>query len=318
MKTYESKSEKKLSLLLLGIPPFLLLLTICVVLIFWEDHDPSMKKQEHDFEEMEIYPTDNGLMPKRREDVFIEKMTLEEKVAQLFLLTPEGLTKVAQVSAAGETTREAFFEYPVGGIIYFGENLHTKEQTEALLYDMQQISMERLGIPVFLCLGESSEAALGQKFHLDFADTGMENETGLNFVRYFEGYGDEEDSSLISIRTEIEEGTNLLLMEHVAVSEGIPASLSEEIVTGVVREALGYEGVVITDAMNRNEILENYTQAESAVMALLAGADMILMPENFQEAFEGILEAVADGTITEERLNESMKRILKLKSKISG
>jgi len=318
MKNYESKSEKTLSILLLGIPPFLLLLTICMVIIFWKDHDPTMKKQDTGFGEMEIYPTDNGLMPKRREDVFIEKMTLEEKVAQLFLLTPESLTNVTQVSAAGETTREAFFNWPAGGIIYFAGNLHTPEQTETLLNDMQMISMERMGIPVFLCLGETAEAAEGQKFHLNFTDTEIENETGLNLVRYFGGYGDEEDSSLINIRTEIEEGTDLLLMEHVAVSEGIPASLSEEIVTGVVREALGYEGVVITDAMNREEILENYTQAESAVMALLAGADMILMPENFQEAFEGVLEAVADGTITEERINESMKRILKLKSKISG
>lgn len=318
MKDFESKKERILGILLLGIPPFFVLLSICLVFILWEDHNPSPVNKNIEIGAMEILAQEEELEPKRREDILIENMTLEEKAAQLFLVTPESLTGVAEVSAAGETTREAFFQYPVGGMIYFQENLHAEEQVEALLNDMQQISLERLGFPVFLCLGEEAEAAKELKFHLDFSAEETERENELVLIRYFDGYGENGDSALLNIRTEIEEGTDVVLMEHVAVSEDIPASLSGEVINGVVREALGFQGVVITDAMNREEISENYTTAEGAVLALQAGADMILMPKNFQEAYQGVLDAVEDGTLTEERLEESIKRILKLKSKISG
>jgi beta-N-acetylhexosaminidase len=62
-------------------------------------------------------------------------------------------------------------------------------------------------------------------------------------------------------------------------------------------------------------ISEKYSSAEAAVKALQAGADMVLMPENFTEAYQGVLQAVYDGELTEERLNESLERILRLKLK---
>ena len=93
---------------------------------------------------------------------------------------------------------------------------------------------------------------------------------------------------------------------------------SEKIITGVLRNELGYHGIIITDAMNMGAITEYYKSDVAAIMALKAGADMVLMPENFEEAYQGVLDAVVDGTVSEERINDSLRRIyrVKLKSRV--
>ena len=81
----------------------------------------------------------------------------------------------------------------------------------------------------------------------------------------------------------------------------------------MLRNQLGYEGIVITDAMNMSAISEYYTADEAAVKALKAGADMILMPEDFVTAYEGVVNAVKDGTIDENRITDSLKRVYRVK-----
>ena len=81
-------------------------------------------------------------------------MTLEEKVAQMFFVTPEALTGAAFVTEAGEITEERFSEYPVGGIIYFTENIVSREQVSTMLNRMQEISKDRIGLPIFLGIDE--------------------------------------------------------------------------------------------------------------------------------------------------------------------
>ena len=81
---------------------------------------------------------------------------------------------------------------------------------------------------------------------------------------------------------------------------------------------LGYDGVIITDALNMGAVTANYSSAEAAVTALQAGADLLLMPGNFAEAYTGVLEAIACGELTEERIDESLARILEVKMKLEG
>ena len=88
-------------------------------------------------------------------------------------------------------------------------------------------------------------------------------------------------------------------------------------ITDVLRQELGYEGIVITDAMNMGAITGQYKSGEAAVKAFAAGADIVLMPENFKEAYQGVLYAVAEGALTEQRIDESVCRILEIKQKIS-
>ena len=87
----------------------------------------------------------------------------------------------------------------------------------------------------------------------------------------------------------------------------------KKIITGVLRNELGYQGIIITDAMNMGAITEYYKSDVAAIMALKAGADMVLMPENFEEAYQGVLDAVVDGTVSEERIDDSLRRIYRVK-----
>ena len=75
-------------------------------------------------------------------------------------------------------------------------------------------------------------------------------------------------------------------------------------------------GIIITDAMGMGAISQHYDPAQSAVMCLKAGADIILMPENLPLAFEAVLKAVEDGTLSEERIDESVSRVLALKQSL--
>ena len=89
--------------------------------------------------------------------------------------------------------------------------------------------------------------------------------------------------------------------------------MSEAVVTGILREELGFKGVIISDEMNSKAISEYYAADEAAIKALKAGCDMILMPEDFEKAYQGVLDAVQNGTISEERVNDSLRRIYRIK-----
>ena len=86
---------------------------------------------------------------------YLQSMTLEEKVAQLFIILPESLIDgIDCVTAAGDMTQKAFDEIPVGGFIYLRENLQSEEQVKAMLSGIQTFSRNRLNLPAFLCVDE--------------------------------------------------------------------------------------------------------------------------------------------------------------------
>ena len=113
-----------------------------------------------------------------------------------------------------------------------------------------------------------------------------------------------------------------VMVSHITLrkvtKDGLPASLSEELVTGRLRNELGYGGAVITDALSMGAIRAEHGSAEAAVLALKAGCDILLMPWDYTDAFDGVLQAVYDGSISRARLDESVMRILKLKARVTG
>jgi beta-N-acetylhexosaminidase len=115
----------------------------------------------------------------------------------------------------------------------------------------------------------------------------------------------------------IGEGAQFIMVGHLLAPgiepQGLPATLSGYFIKGVLRGELKFGGIVVTDAMNMGAITVNYSPAQAAVMAFTAGVDMILMPENFHSAADGILQAVRNGAISNERIHESLTRILKTK-----
>ncbi len=115
----------------------------------------------------------------------------------------------------------------------------------------------------------------------------------------------------------IEAGVPFLMMGHIAApsltGNDTPASLSPVLQQDIVRKELGFEGIIITDAMDMGAIKNSYTPGEASILAFNAGIDIILMPENPLEARDAILQALKNGEISRSRLNESVERILKLK-----
>lgn len=113
--------------------------------------------------------------------------------------------------------------------------------------------------------------------------------------------------------------TDMLMVGHIdlpdVISDGKPASMSKELIKGKIRDELKYEGVVMTSPMNSYSILNNYNNSKCAVDAVKAGADIVLMPYDLEDSYNAVLKAVKDGDISEDRLNESVKRILTLKEK---
>ena len=93
----------------------------------------------------------------------------------------------------------------------------------------------------------------------------------------------------------------------------MPATLSEGIIDGILRQELGFEGVVVSDAMNMAAIGNDYHSNDAAALFFKAGGDIMLMPNSLTAAHQGILDAVADGTISEDRLDQSVRRVLPLK-----
>lgn len=112
-------------------------------------------------------------------------------------------------------------------------------------------------------------------------------------------------------------GADMVMMSHVAVSQvtgkETPASLTKLMVNDILREELQFNNIIISDAMNMKVITKFYDADQAAIMAIEAGNDMILMPDNFEQAFEGVLESVKDGTISESQIDEAVGRILAVK-----
>ena len=113
----------------------------------------------------------------------------------------------------------------------------------------------------------------------------------------------------------IDAGADAVMMGHLIVSDidGQPALLSHKIVTELLREELGFDGVVITDSLKMQAMTDHYGSGDIAVGAIQAGVDLLLCPQNLDEAVTALTQAVENGAITQERLDESVLRVLRLK-----
>lgn len=358
----------------------------------------------------------------------IDKMTLEQKVAQLFVVSPETLTGVDSVQYAGDMTYQALQDYPVGGIVFAKDNIDSSSQFGTMTDNLQSYSEEISGLPLFLAAAEEggSASVLGNNDNLDeyyensYSDDGSDyssssansvhsgapsmseigrkddstnayeagksigslmsayglnldlapvadvlsgNSTGIGnrtfgtdaqtvsdmalevirgiqeedvnaAMKYFPGYGAASsnmsgfpviNSSLDELKKKeflpysnaIAQGMDFVMVGHISVpnvtGDDTPASLSEKMISEVLHKDLEFKGIVMTDYLNDKTIVKNYGAADAAVKAIQAGADLLLEPDDLEAAYEGVLKAVKKGDITEDRLDESIYRILRVK-----
>ena len=179
--------------------------------------------------------------------------------------------------------------------------------------------------------------ASAAKHFLGHGDTGTDSHTGLPIVD--KSREQLEQTELVPFRAAIDAGVDMLMTAHIAYPQidgtkvisqktgeevYLPATLSKKILTDFVRMDMKYDGVLITDAMNMAGVSGNFGQVEASIRAIEAGIDILLMPcvlynlenvKSLDAIIEGIEGAVEDGAITEERLEESCRRILELKEK---
>ena len=126
-----------------------------------------------------------------------------------------------------------------------------------------------------------------------------------------------KNSEFLIYEAAIRDGVDCIMVSNIS-SKGVtdsdtPDSLSGVMITELLRGDLGFDGVVITDALDDTAVTEKYTPAEAAVAAIEAGADVLYRPADYDAAYEGVLQAVADGKITQERIYESLVRIYRVK-----
>ncbi len=168
---------------------------------------------------------------------------------------------------------------------------------------------------------------------------GVNENGGLATAKHFPGHGDTaadshidlpvikadrarlDELELVPFRAAIEAGVGSVMTGHLNVpalepDPNTPATLSHNILTGVLRDQLGFEGLVITDAMDMGGITVRFAPGEAAVRAVLAGADALLMPPVPDAAFEALQVAVKSGRISGERLDASVRRILEAKARL--
>ncbi|WP_190819316.1 glycoside hydrolase family 3 protein [Saccharopolyspora pogona] len=169
-----------------------------------------------------------------------------------------------------------------------------------------------------------------------YEDSAKPGETVSAAVKHFPGHGDTNQDSHTSLpviehdrqqweqldappfREAIGAGTDMVMSAHIVVPKlddsGEPSTLAPNVLTGMLRNELGYQGVIVTDSLKMDGVREKHPDAEIPVLALKAGADVMLMPFNVQVAIDGVANAVRTGQLTEQRIDESVKRILALKS----
>ncbi|MBB2909745.1 beta-N-acetylhexosaminidase [Streptosporangium becharense] len=146
-------------------------------------------------------------------------------------------------------------------------------------------------------------------------DTSVDSHTGLPVIKHSRAQWDRLDAPPFAAA--IAENVDAIMSAHVVMPKldpsGDPATLSKPILTGLLRKKLGFDGVVSTDALDMAGVRERYGDGEVAVRAILAGADLLLMPPDYPKAYRAVLEAVKSGRIPADRLDESVRRLLTLK-----
>lgn len=190
----------------------------------------------------------------------------------------------------------------------------------------------KLGTKIIQGIQETGISATAKHFP-GHGDTATDSHYGLPIIE--KSLDELQNTELIPFKFAINNGIDMIMTAHIGMpkieneiielEEGsipLPATLSDDVITGILRNELGYDGVVITDALNMEAITENFTESEAVIKTINAGVDIALMPtilrnnqdvSKLQTIIENLVEAVKLNEISENRINDSVYRILKLK-----
>ena len=145
-------------------------------------------------------------------------------------------------------------------------------------------------------------------------------DTHYGYAQTMKTWAEMLQCEMVTFRAGIEWGCQLIMTAHIAAPNvtgaDVPSTMSSIILQEKLRGELGYQNIIVTDAISMGAITNQYSTAEAAVGSILAGVDIVLDPSNYIVAFEAVMSAIDNGTITEDRINQSVRRILKLRKSI--
>ncbi len=335
----------------------------------------------------------------------ISNMTIEQKVGQMFIVSPETFSSSSKVTNYSEINPLLLEKYNVGGMIMSSQNIITPDQIKELNFKLSQFDNS-----LFLCVveeggevspiantrsfpvqtfetmkqigknGNSAKAlnvgnSIGQYlalygFNVNFApdcdviislnQTGLENRSFgsdtkvvtkmsesvlkglhnngiLGTAKHFPGYGniskdtfegfpisystksDFKNTELVPFKNLIKNNVDFIMVSNAIYpnlsEKDLPATLNSDIID-ILKEELNYNGIIITTDLNNGPMANKLSDTENILLAVEAGNDMLLLPKDFFSSYDAIVSAVKSGRISEERINESVTKILKAKNKI--
>lgn len=253
------------------------------------------------------------------------------RVQRLKKLEDSPVTIIPSMQSLGNTNDENL-SYEVGRVVgeelrVFGVNMDFAPSLD--IYSNPQNTV--IGNRAF---GTTSEVV--SKMGLSFAN-GLKSTGVIPVYKHFPGHGDTKEDShftlpvinktkeelmnmeLLPFIEAIKNDAEVMMIGHLAVpsitGDNTPASLSHKLITELLKEELGYSGLVITDALNMKALTNDYSVKEIYVNAINAGVDILLMPSPSRDAVKLIKEAVMNKELTEEQINQSVGKILRLKYK---
>ena len=180
----------------------------------------------------------------------------------------------------------------------------------------------------------SDDPKTAAKFVVSYLN-GLESAGVIGTLKHFPGHGDVSTDThygyastdktweemlkceMIPFKAGIKAGAQMIMTAHIAApnvsGDDLPATLSSVILQDKLRGELGFDGVIVTDAMDMGAITKQFSNTEAAIKSIQAGVDVVLCSREFTQVFDAVVKAVEKGKIKESRIDESVKRILKLK-----
>ncbi|PJN62037.1 putative lipoprotein YbbD precursor [Paenibacillus sp. GM1FR] len=264
-------------------------------------------------------------------------ISVDQEGGMVARIDKEGMTQVPGNMALGAT----------------GNPEYTLECAQILGRELKNIGIDMNLAPVVDVNNNPLNPVIGVRSYGEHAEsvathgvaaiTGYQSQGIAATAKHFPGHGDTavdshlgmvtvphdrnrlEQMELLPFRKAIEAGVDAIMTAHVMFPsiepEPIPATLSHKVLTGLLREEMGFEGIIITDCLEMHAISKPYGVAEAAVRAVEAGADLILVSHTLQDqvaALEAIVEAVRTGRVSEEVIHQALERIMTWKKKRCG
>lgn len=365
-----------------------------------ENTQEEVKGAEKTEGKIEEKPEVKELTLEDKVDAYVENMTLEEKIGQLFMVAFRQDEEGVAITGVNEKIQADLISYPVGGVILFKENIENKQQVTTFIQQLQDLSEIPLWIGVdeeggmvsrvgsnsqivevpFKSAGDigkiedvqaaykeairMGEVLAGLGFNMNFAPVadiynnpsntvigtrsfgetaeevtdrviyfakGLREMGVMPVIKHFPGHGNTlqdshnelayvektleelEKEELVPFKVALEQGVEAMMIGHLVVKEvdgEKPASLSKKWGDYIKEHFNAEQVLLITDALNMGAITNGLTTTEIVRQSFLAGYDILLMPDNIEEAFKSLIEAYQTREITDERLDESVKKII--------